>query len=230
MRNEDPGPDHRAPGSAPTPEHRHRSFRRVSLVSPVPEATGALCTLAYVNEEIIARKASIAMASSDVKPKSISRAKKWSEEIENLYRFQQAGYRDEIEYKQVKQVAMPLLDNRFEITNTIYEPIEEECEWKPDKEEEILEELKEKAKIEDEKKDKEKEDPKGIPEFWLTVFKNVDLLSDVVQEHDEPILNHLKDMKVKFSDAGQPMSFILEFHFEPNEYFTKDVQDGVRTR
>lgn len=46
------------------------------------------------------------MATSDVKPKSISRAKKWSEEIENLYRFQQAGYRDEIEYKQVKQVAM----------------------------------------------------------------------------------------------------------------------------
>lgn len=46
------------------------------------------------------------MASSDVKPKSISHAKKWSEEIENLYRFQQAGYRDEIEYKQVKQVSM----------------------------------------------------------------------------------------------------------------------------
>ncbi|KAF3818704.1 hypothetical protein GH733_012121 [Mirounga leonina] len=46
------------------------------------------------------------MASSDMKPKSISRAKKWSEEIENLYRFQQAGYRDEIEYKQVKQVSM----------------------------------------------------------------------------------------------------------------------------
>uniref|UniRef100_A0AAA9SPA6 Nucleosome assembly protein 1 like 1 n=3 Tax=Bos TaxID=9903 RepID=A0AAA9SPA6_BOVIN len=85
------------------------------------------------------------------------------------------------------------------------------------------EELKEKAKVEDEKKDEEKEDPKGIPEFWLTVFKNVDLLSDMVQEHDEPILKHLKDIKVKFSDAGQPMSFVLEFHFEPNEYFTNEV-------
>ncbi|XP_045389879.1 meiosis expressed gene 1 protein homolog isoform X1 [Lemur catta] len=57
-------------------------------------------------QEIVANKASVAMASSDVKPKSVSRAKKWSEEIENLYRFQQAGYRDEIEYKQVKQVSM----------------------------------------------------------------------------------------------------------------------------
>lgn len=56
--------------------------------------------------EIIGNKTSVAMASSDVKPKSISRAKKWSEEIENLYRFQQAGYRDEIEYKQVKQVSV----------------------------------------------------------------------------------------------------------------------------
>lgn len=44
------------------------------------------------------------MAKADIKPKSIYRAKKWSDEVENLYRFQQAGYRDEIEYKQVKQV------------------------------------------------------------------------------------------------------------------------------
>uniref|UniRef100_A0A4W2DGR0 Nucleosome assembly protein 1 like 1 n=1 Tax=Bos indicus x Bos taurus TaxID=30522 RepID=A0A4W2DGR0_BOBOX len=107
----------------------------------------------------------------------------------------------------------PLFDKRFEIINAIYEPTEEECEWKPDEEDEISEELKEKAKIEDEKKDEEKEDPKGIPEVWLTVFKNVDLLSDM----------HLKDIKVKFSDAGQPMSFVLEFHFEPNEYFTNEV-------
>jgi hypothetical protein len=37
-------------------------------------------------------------------PKSMSRAKQWTDEVENLYRFQQAGYRDELEYKQVKQV------------------------------------------------------------------------------------------------------------------------------
>ncbi|XP_044146036.1 nucleosome assembly protein 1-like 1 [Bufo gargarizans] len=116
----------------------------------------------------------------------------------------------------------PLFDKRSEIINAIYEPTEEECEWKVDEEEEISD-LKEKAKVEDEKKDEEKEDPKGIPEFWLTVFKNVDLLSDLVQEHDEPILKHLKDIKVKFSDVGQPMSFTLEFHFEPNEFFTNEV-------
>ncbi|XP_020653419.1 meiosis expressed gene 1 protein homolog [Pogona vitticeps] len=47
-----------------------------------------------------------ATASVGIKPKSIHRAKTWSDEVENLYRFQQAGYRDEIEYKQVKHVDM----------------------------------------------------------------------------------------------------------------------------
>ncbi|KFP36310.1 Meiosis expressed 1, partial [Chlamydotis macqueenii] len=47
-----------------------------------------------------------AMAKVDIKPKSVHHAKKWSDDVENLYRFQQAGYRDEVEYKQVKQVDM----------------------------------------------------------------------------------------------------------------------------
>ncbi|MXQ90499.1 hypothetical protein E5288_WYG016326 [Bos mutus] len=63
----------------------------------------------------------------------------------------------------------------------------------------------------------------GIPEFWFTIFRNVDMLSELVQEYDEPILKHLQDIKVKFSDPGQPMSFVLEFHFEPNDYFTNPV-------
>lgn len=46
------------------------------------------------------------MANAEIKPKFTHRAKKWSDGVENLYRFQQAGYRDEIEYKQVKQVDM----------------------------------------------------------------------------------------------------------------------------
>lgn len=37
------------------------------------------------------------------KPKSMSRAKQWTGEVENLYRFQQAGYRDELEYRQIQQ-------------------------------------------------------------------------------------------------------------------------------
>ncbi|XP_077478213.1 uncharacterized protein LOC144090536 isoform X2 [Stigmatopora argus] len=71
------------------------------------------------------------------------------------------------------------------------------------------------------------EDPKGIPDFWLTIFRNADMLTDMIQEHDEPILKHLKDVQVKFSEAGKPMSFTLEFYFEPNCYFNNAVLTKV---
>lgn len=54
----------------------------------------------------------------NAKPKSTSRAKQWTGEIENLYRFQQAGYRDELEYRQIKQVEVSTFD-RLCVINTI---------------------------------------------------------------------------------------------------------------
>lgn len=45
----------------------------------------------------------------------------------------------------------------------------------------LQEQVKEKASIEDAKKATPEEDPKGIPEFWLTIFKSVDMLSDMLQ-------------------------------------------------
>lgn len=65
------------------------------------------------------------------------------------------------------------------------------------------------------------ENTKGIPEFWLTIFKNVDLLAEMVQDYDEPILKHLVDIQLKFHD--EPMGFTLEFHFSENEYFTNKI-------
>ncbi|XP_057573613.1 nucleosome assembly protein 1-like 2 [Hippopotamus amphibius kiboko] len=67
------------------------------------------------------------------------------------------------------------------------------------------------------------EDPKGIPDFWLTVLKNVDALTPLIKKYDEPILKLLTDIKVKFSDPGEPLSFTLEFHFKPNEYFKNEL-------
>ncbi|CAF3266939.1 unnamed protein product [Rotaria socialis] len=40
-----------------------------------------------------------------LEPKSLIRPTHWSKEVENAYRFQLAGYRDELEYKRVRQVA-----------------------------------------------------------------------------------------------------------------------------
>lgn len=123
----------------------------------------------------------------------------------------------------------PLYEKRAQITKGAYEPTDAECDWpSEDEDEELADEIKDKVKLDNEKKDEEKkEDPeapaKGIPEFWLTIFKNVDMLQEMVQEHDEPVLAALTDVKVTFSDGSNessPMGFKLHFYFEPNDYFT----------
>uniref|UniRef100_H2TC71 Nucleosome assembly protein 1-like 4 n=1 Tax=Takifugu rubripes TaxID=31033 RepID=H2TC71_TAKRU len=145
----------------------------------------------------------------------------------------EAKFYEEVHELERKYAALyhPLFEKRRDIVTGMVEPTDEECEWTSDREEEdaLAEEVKEKASIEDTKKEEAKpeEEPKGIPEFWLTIFKRVDMLSDMLQEHDEPILKHLKDIQVKFSEPGQPMSFTLEFHFEPNGYFNNAVLTKV---
>merc|ERR1712106_463823 len=65
-------------------------------------------------------------------------------------------------------------------------------------------------------------DIKGIPCFWLTIFKNVEMLAEMVQEADEPVLEKLTDITVTFTESS-PMGFVLYFHFEKNEFFTNTV-------
>lgn len=54
----------------------------------------------------------------------------------------------------------------------------------------------------------------GVPSFWLTVFRNVALISDLVQEHDEPLLECLLDVRISY----EPDSYTVHFRFAPNEY------------
>ncbi|CAH0561013.1 unnamed protein product [Brassicogethes aeneus] len=111
----------------------------------------------------------------------------------------------------------PLFEKRNNIVNGTYEPVDDECQWPSEDEAELSEDLKDKVKLED----KDNKDVKGIPDFWLTIFRNVSILSEMVQSHDEPILKHLKDIKLICKE--NPMGFILEFYFEPNEFFTDTV-------
>merc|ERR1712158_294948 len=120
----------------------------------------------------------------------------------------------------------PLYEKRAQISKGTYEPTEVECDWpSEDEDEELADEIKDKVKLDGEKKDEEKKDdeppPKGIPEFWLTIFKNVDMLQEMVQEADEPLLHKLTDITVTFSE--QPMGFTLHFYFAPNDYFSNSV-------
>lgn len=63
---------------------------------------------------------------------------------------------------------------------------------------------------------------KGLPDFWLTVLKRVGLTSQMIEEHDEPVLKYLYDVDIDLV-RKKPYSFTLNFYFLPNEYFTNDV-------
>lgn len=137
----------------------------------------------------------------------------------------EAKFFEEVHELEVKyhQMYLPLYEKRQQIINGVYEPSEAETHWALDEEnEDLSEEVKAKAKIaEGEKEEIFPEDVKGIPEFWLTLFKNVDILSAMIQEHDEPILRHLTDITLDVT--SNPMRFTLKFHFSPNDYFTDSV-------
>ncbi|KAM8971770.1 nucleosome assembly protein 1-like 4 isoform X3 [Antechinus flavipes] len=139
----------------------------------------------------------------------------------------EAKFYEEVHDLERKYAALyqPLFDKRRDFVTGDVEPTDAESEWPSENEEEekLAGDLKSKVVIAEKEASADEPNPKGIPEFWFTIFRNVDMLSELVQEYDEPILKHLQDIKVKFSDPGQPMSFSLEFHFEPNDYFTNSV-------
>ncbi|KAK3917424.1 Nucleosome assembly protein 1-like 4 [Frankliniella fusca] len=129
----------------------------------------------------------------------------------------------------------PLYTKRAHVICGLHEPTDEEIAGMSDdeKDDELCAEIKAKVKIEDlmppkdqkakeEAENNKNKDVSGIPDFWLTIFKNVALLSEMVEEHDEPILKHLIDIQVILLEKD-PMGFVLEFHFSPNEYFTNSV-------
>ncbi|XP_063233154.1 nucleosome assembly protein 1-like 1 [Bacillus rossius redtenbacheri] len=142
----------------------------------------------------------------------------------------EAKFYEEVHQLECKYLVLytPFYEKRGLIVSGSYEPTEEECDWESDqeKDDELCSELKDKAKIEPPAPDKpaepKNEDVKGIPDFWLTIFKNVQMLAEMVQEHDEPVLKHLIDIKVLLLEKD-PMGFVLEFHFSKNEYFVNSV-------
>jgi len=57
----------------------------------------------------------------------------------------------------------------------------------------------------------------------LQVFKNSDVLSELIKEQDEPVLKHLIDVRITMQDEAQQKGFTIEFEFTPNEYFTNTI-------
>ncbi|XP_015784720.1 nucleosome assembly protein 1-like 1-A [Tetranychus urticae] len=174
----------------------------------------------------------------DTLPKSVKRRVKALKKLQVDFLKMESQFHMEMHAIECKYNAMyqGLMSKRSEIVNAVYEPNDEECDFPSDSEEEddekkegeegsdgdkekkLSKDLEEKMKTDE---PAEEDDTKGIPEFWLTIFKNVECIAENIQDHDEPILKHLTDIKIKMTD--KPMSFTLEFHFSPNEFFTNTI-------
>jgi len=135
-------------------------------------------------------------------------------------KFYEEVYQLERKYQDLYQ---PLHDKRKEIVAGSYEPTEKETEWTFEAASEDVSEEVQNITLELRKNLKlnYQDDVKGVPDFWLTIFRNTELLSSMLQLADEPVLKKLTDIKIVY--AQDPMSYTLEFYFEPNEYFTNAV-------
>eukprot|EP00069_Balaena_mysticetus_P022502 bmy_14279T0 len=109
----------------------------------------------------------------------------------------------------------PLFDKRADIINAIHEPTEGECQWQAGVQGGAWEEM--------EREPEGKGQSKGVPHFRLTAFKNVKIFSSVIWGNDELVLEHQKDVKIRFSGVEEPMNFTVEFLFKSNEYFFNKV-------
>jgi len=155
-------------------------------------------------------------------PKSVRRRVKALKKLQYSMVKLESKFYEEVHQLECKYADLyaPILEQRREIVLGDVEPTDEMCEWPSDTEDEEDEDLAEETeKLRIEAGDGE--DLIGVQGFWLTAFKNVELLASMIQEHDEPILEHLTNVKVDFS--AEPMGFTLEFHFSPNEYFSDAV-------
>jgi hypothetical protein len=121
----------------------------------------------------------------------------------------------------------PLRDLRKSIINGSYEPNDFECKL----DEKITSELESENEIcrdlialniQSNFDSNSSSLIKGIPEFWLNVFKYIQKISKMIEPHDEPILKHLVDLDIELSDK-KPYNFKLKFYFSPNDYFEESI-------
>ena len=69
--------------------------------------------------------------------------------------------------------------------------------------------------------EKEENTRKGIPQFWVCVLGQNDIIAEMLSEDDVECLQFLMD--VTCDDDADGRGFSLSFHFAPNDYFSDAV-------
>lgn len=59
----------------------------------------------------------------------------------------------------------------------------------------------------------------GVPGFWKVVLQNSAEFQEDIEEHDEPVLDYLRDIRCEPFEEGE-LGFRLVMAFDPNPYFS----------
>ncbi|TPX61412.1 hypothetical protein SpCBS45565_g07246 [Spizellomyces sp. 'palustris'] len=152
----------------------------------------------------------------DSLPAEVKRRLNALQNLQDKHTAIEAAFREEVLALEKKYLIkyQPLYEKRCNIITGQVEPSDEECERQV--------EVPEKAPEGDEKPEGQpSETVPGIPEFWLTAFKNQPTIADLITDKDEDALKTLKDIKVGYLDNNP--GFKLEFIFDENEFFTDSI-------
>lgn len=112
--------------------------------------------------------------------------------------------------KKYQEKYQPLFEKRKTVVTGQVEPEKVEPKWKAEPAEENTEDTPDFSTLLTKVKEIP-EDTKGIPNFWLTIFRNTEILSEMVQEHDEPVLQKLTDITIKYDDEVCALVLLLFF-------------------
>nr|CDS32465.1 nucleosome assembly protein [Hymenolepis microstoma] len=133
--------------------------------------------------------------------------------------------------KKFRDRFVPLLEKRSAIISGAVDPTDEEATWNHANEAETLigDLLKQNIDSHDDNlkntsvQVEENADVKGIPKFWLKVLLHAPITAEMIVDNDQPILEHLTDVRVTYDNSDRNMSFSLNFYFSSNEYFKERV-------
>lgn len=153
---------------------------------------------------------------------SVDRRVRYLRNLQHDHAKLQAEFRQEYHAMEMKWAAKftALFEKRAACVGGEYEPTDAEAKWDFDEEE--VDEDGNKVEKPALAAEDSNAPTKGIPNFWLAALLRDSTVQNAIEEHDIPVLKHLKDVKCELFD-GEKKGFKLSFVFEKNEYFTNDV-------
>lgn len=144
----------------------------------------------------------------------------------------QHQYHKELQALELKyeELYRPLYEKRAEIISGKYEPTEEECQLPANIIENEFDGDQENNNADtepiltEEEENEASSKVKGLPGFWLGCLVSTYNFSDSIEPHDRPVLKHLKDIRLRYEEAGDFLTYKLEFLFDDdNIHFTNKV-------